>query len=149
MKKTVWQLLSNTSTCKFYHFFTHKVRIIHISRNPPTLGDFLLFSIGKFVTIRYFFAIIQHFYRFSKNNYIKSKDIPMEKPYLCLVKSFHHAEYVFCIRWFWQPKININDTLTKQRQSKKRCENAGTHLARHTQAIEPIGIHSAKHRTAS
>ena len=32
-----------------------------------------------------------------KNNYIKSKDIQMEKPYLCLVKSFHHAEYVFCI----------------------------------------------------
>lgn len=101
MKKTVWQQPSNTSTCNSLNFFIHKIRIIqivHISRNPPTLGDFLLFSIGKFVTIRYFFAIIQHFYRFSKNNYIKSKDIPMEKSYLCSVKSFHHAEYVFCIR---------------------------------------------------
>lgn len=49
------------------------------------MGDFLLLSGGKT-------AIIRHFYKFSKNNYIKTKDIPMEKPYLCPVKSFYHTE---------------------------------------------------------
>lgn len=48
------------------------------------------------------------------------------------------------------PKININsNNAIKILAIQKRCENAGTRLAGHTQAIEPIGIHSVKHRTVS